>query len=313
MGKNKRKTSKGPAVAICILLVLVLCAAGVTGYYYKKAKDERLKLPALEEQLKASEDKYSELSEKNAELQEEYSYYGDMQKNIENTKSEVFELASQLEQKILNKETDYKIAYFTFDDGPYYGTYEVLDILKQYDIKATFFTTSVNGEYCYDNADVPTAPLYMEYVKGGHTIANHTFNHGIRAGLYKSVDSFMDMVEKQEEAIKEKADGYTAQIVRFPGGSATAGKLKSGISQALSEKGYAWVDWTAANGDGDGTLTEKNAVSNFEKTMGDGIEVILLHDYSPITRANLPKYIEYCNENNYICLPLFYESVAVNK
>lgn len=313
MGKNKGKTSKGPAVAICILLVLVLCAAGVTGYYYKKANDERLKLPLLEEEVKESEEEYEKLSEKNAELKEEYASVSDIQKATEETKAEVFELAAQLEQKILNKETDYKIAYFTFDDGPYYGTYEVLDILKQYDIKATFFTTSVNGETCYDNESEPTAPLYMEYVKAGHTIANHTFNHGLRAGLYNSVDNFMDMVEKQEDVIKEKADGYTAQIVRFPGGSATAGNLKSGISEALSKKGYAWVDWTAANGDGDGTLNEKNAMSNFEKTMGDGIEVILLHDYSPITRANLPKYIEYCNENNYICLPLFYESAAVNR
>ena len=313
MGKNKRKASKGSAIAICILLVLVICSAAVTGYYYKKAKEVRSQLPELQAQIKSYEDEYDKLQEENETLQEEYKSASTVPEQIESTKTEVFGLASELEQRIQNKTTDYKIAYFTFDDGPYYGTYEVLDILKQYDIKATFFTTSINGEYCYDNSEVASAPIYMEYVKAGHTIANHTFNHGIRNGLYKSVDSFMEMVDKQEEAIKEKADGYTAQIVRFPGGSATAGKLKSGISEALSAKGYAWVDWTAANGDGDGTLTEKNALSNFKKTMGDGIEVILLHDYSSITRANLPAYIEYCNENNYICLPLFYDSVAVNK
>lgn len=40
----------------------------------------------------------------------------------DSVKDEVFKLALELENKIIKKETDYKIAYLTFDDGPYYST-----------------------------------------------------------------------------------------------------------------------------------------------------------------------------------------------
>ena len=60
-------------------------------------------------------------------------------------------MLKELEDSILNGTSDKKIAYLTFDDGPYYNTYKVLKILKENKVKATFFTTNVNGEHCFDN------------------------------------------------------------------------------------------------------------------------------------------------------------------
>ena len=99
-----------------------------------------------------------------------------------------------------------KAVYLTFDDGPYYNTYKVLDILDENNVKATFFTISANGEYCYDNKSENCFNLYKEYYKRGHTIANHTYTHAIFKGLYNSSDSFMDAIERQEEHIKNLTD-----------------------------------------------------------------------------------------------------------
>ena len=238
-------------------------------------------------------------------------------KNIDNTTKDqmkkVFELASQVEKRIQNKQTKYKIAYLTFDDGPYYNTYKVLSILKQYGVKATFFTTNVNGEKCYDNKNANCQELYKEYAKANHTIANHTYTHGWNKGLYRSVDTFMDAIKKQEELIKSKT-GIVTNIARFPGGSSTPGKTKgAAMKKALSQNGYGWVDWTAQDGDGGSLNDRATGWKRFTSSIDNPIEVVLFHDYHKITTAMLPDVIKYLQDRNYILLPLFYESVMINK
>lgn len=79
--------------------------------------------------------------------------------------------------------------------------------------------------------------MYQEYLKRGHTIANHTYSHGIKRGLYNSEKTFIDSVKKQEDLINSQT-GYITNIVRFPGGSATAGKLKNSIIEELRKNNY---------------------------------------------------------------------------
>lgn len=241
--------------------------------------------------------------------------------NIDNTTKEqmekVFKLASEVEQKIKKKETKYKIAYLTFDDGPYYNTFKVLKILKQYKVKATFFTTNVNGEKCYDNKNYNCQSLYKEYAKDNHTIANHTYTHGWNKGLYRSAATFIDAVKKQENLIKSKT-GIVTNIMRFPGGSGTP-KAQGGTTRfnsmvaELRKNGYGWVDWTAQDGDGGSLNNKTTGWNNFKNSINDSIEVVLFHDYSAITTSLLPDAIKYLQERNYILLPLFYESVMINK
>jgi peptidoglycan/xylan/chitin deacetylase (PgdA/CDA1 family) len=245
-------------------------------------------------------------------IQEEIISYQNIDNTISNTRNEYFQELKRLEDSIVDGSSDKKIAYLTFDDGPYYSTYRVFDILDQYGVKATFFTTNTNGEYCYDNKNENCQIRYQEYLDRGHTIANHTYTHAIFRGLYSSVDSFMDAVIKQEELVYSKT-GYTTNIVRFPGGSATAGSLKEPIIERLRERGYGWVDWNAMDGDG-GALDSSNQAWNiFVNSINENLEVILYHDYNDITINLLPDMIEYLQNNGYICLPLFYESSKINK
>ena len=234
-------------------------------------------------------------------------------KDVSFYKSEYFNSIKDLEDRILANKSDIKIAYLTFDDGPYYNTYKVLDILDKYDVKATFFTTSINGNKCYDNKNYDCFKLYEEYEKRGHTIANHTYTHAIRKGLYSSVDSFINSLKKQENHVKKYANGYVTNIVRFPGGSGSAGKLKGKIKEKLREIGYGWVDWNGNDGDGGILKSKDQARKNFYNSINEKIEVILFHDYSKYTTSLLPEFIEYLQNQGYIMLPLFYESNMINK
>ena len=85
------------------------------------------------------------------------------------------------------------------------------------------------------------------------------------------------------------------------------------IQDELRKNGYGWVDWSALDGDG-GNLKSKDAAwSNLKNSINEDIEVVLFHDYSLITTSILNDFIKYLEENNYIILPLFYDSIKVNK
>lgn len=266
----------------------------------------------LNNELNTKTNTYNENKNINNNLENKINELNNIVQNTEVTKQQIFSLAKDLEQKIINGNTNYKIAYLTFDDGPYYLTDKYLEVLKQYNVKATFFTIGSGKERCYDNKNVSCMETYKKIVDDGHTIANHTYSHGIFYGLYSSTNSFITQVKKQEDLIREKT-GVTTNIVRFPGGSGTAGRLKSSIIEELRKNGYGWVDWTALDGDG-GTLTSSTQAWNtFTNSINDNIEVVLFHDYNNITLSILPQAIEYLQNNNYILLPLFYDSITINK
>ncbi len=312
MAGTSRK-SKGKLIIICLLLLFIVAEVFAYFYFDKKIKAVNEENDKKSEEVIVKEKELETKKDELKELEETLENYKNVETKIEELKKELFTYAKELEDKIIAGESDKKIAYLTFDDGPYYNTYNVLDVLDRYNVKATFFTTSINGEFCYDNKNEVCFKLYKEYIKRGHTIANHTFTHGIWRGLYSSVDSFMTAVANQEEQIKNQTGGYVTNILRFPGGSNTARGLKNGIIEKLKEKGYGWVDWTAQDGDGGELNSTTEAWSNFKSSINQNIEVVLFHDYSKITLAILPDAIEYLQNNGYILLPLFYESNMINK
>lgn len=315
METNKIKNRKSPIFIIVSLLSFIILTI-ILIYDYHTLNDLLLKNKALNNSLIDINNNYNQKIAKKNELTNRIDELGNIDELIISTKNEVFDLASKLENKIINNETNYKIAYITFDDGPYYATDKVLDILNKYNVKATFFTIGLDKDICFDNKNYSCADTYKKIADNGHTIANHTYSHLIFKGLYSSPDAFINQVKKQEELIKERT-GTTTNIVRFPGGSSTAKSLCGNgyyqIIEMLKNNHYGWVDWTAQDGDGGYLPSYEKAWSNFTSTINENIEVILFHDYSNITIAMLPQAIEYLQNNNYILLPLFYDSIKVNK
>ena len=307
--EKKIRKNKELIVLCCLSLFLV---SVISSFYYFYFSD---KYSSLYKEFQIKEKKIHEKEDELSKLDDEIHTYHEVDKEIESVKKEFFSVAKKLEDDIKNGTSDKKIAYLTFDDGPYYNTYRVFDILDQYHVGATFFTTSANERYCYDNKGYDCYQLYPEYIKHGHTIANHTYTHAIFKGLYNSSDTFMDAVEKQHEHVKTETNGYVMNILRFPGGSDTANhfKVRDSIISRLKEKGYGWVDWTALDGDGGYLPTREKAWSTLTNSINDNIEVVLFHDYHAITTSILPDAIEYLESHGYVLLPLFYESSMVNK
>jgi len=311
MARNERKNNK-----VIIVIILFFAIISILAYFiyeniehYKNNQNEIIKLTTtLNEKI---EEKNTSNTENN-ELLEKINHLKNIEKETTELKEEVFNLAKNLEQDIINKKSTKKIAYLTFDDGPYYLTHKFLDVLEQYNVKATFFTIGSDKKKCYDNRSKECYPLYKKIVDSGHTIANHTYSHAIWGSLYKSTNNFINQVKKQENLIKEQT-GVTTNILRFPGGSSTAGKLKNSIINELRKNNYGWVDWTSQNGDGGSISSKEQALKTFKNSINENIEVVLFHDYNNITLSMLPDAIKHLENKGYILLPLFYESVMINK
>ena len=310
MGKHGKRIKQGFIIINFIVFVAFLVLSYLEYQKYEdinKKKDNIIKEYKEITNHKDLDDK--KIDEINAKIDE----LNNIDDKIKEKQKDVFKLAAEVEQKIKKGETKYKIAYLTFDDGPYYNTYKVLKILRENKVKATFFTTNTNGEHCYDNKSKNCHEVYAAIAKDNHTLANHTYTHGWNRGLYTNVNTFMDAVKKQEKLIKEKT-GVVTNIVRFPGGSSTPGATRGkAMKQALYKAGYGWVDWTASDGDGGSLPNYETGMKNFKGSIGDKIEVVLFHDYHQVTTAMLPEVIKYLRNKNYILLPLFYESSMIHK
>ena len=165
-----------------------------------------------------------------------------------------------------------KKVYLTFDDGPSDYTDEILDILKEKGVKATFFVVAKEQEYY---------PAYQRIVEEGHSIGIHSYSH-IYESVYKNLDFFKSDVESMHNLIYN-VTGYDAWLYRFPGGSSnkTSGVDIQDCMEYLDENGYVYFDWNAQNGDAvdyyiSPDQLNYNVMSSVRSNSGD--TVVLMHD-----------------------------------
>lgn len=170
-----------------------------------------------------------------------------------------------------------KYVYLTFDDGPSARTSEVLDLLKKYNAKATFF---VIGSYMGTYGNQLT-----RMANEGHAIALHSNTHNY-AGIYKSSEAFWS----DQAAIGAKVASYigkTPTIFRFPGGGSNTVSRKycSGIMTTLAaeaaQKGLRYYDWNISSGDASGnSVSAVSIANNVLKGINAGYAtpIVLMHD-----------------------------------
>lgn len=192
------------------------------------------------------------------------------------------------------------IIYLTFDDGPsVQNTAQILDLLKEYGIKATFFVVG------YSEAE---EDLIKREVEEGHTVGLHGYSHDY-SKIYTSIENLMDNFYDLKKQIYETTDGYEAKFIRFPGGSSnTVSKpYKEGImteaTKKVIEEGFVYFDWNVDVDDaGKAKKMSQKIYENFVKGLIPGkINVVLLHDSygHQATREALRDIIEYGISNGY--------------
>ena len=176
----------------------------------------------------------------------------------------------------------------TFDDGPHSEkTPEILDILQEYEVKATFF---VVGENIQSNAEI-----FERIISDGHEVGNHTFRHKY---LIKNRNSRRDMereIDLCDDEIFNHSE-YSSVLFRPPGGIYDAT-----LASVCNDRGYSMVLWSIDTRDWDGRKAadiENEILSN----VSDG-SIILMHDYvcgesytAEALRSVIPKLKElgYC-------------------
>ncbi|MBE6881560.1 MAG: polysaccharide deacetylase [Ruminococcaceae bacterium] len=174
-----------------------------------------------------------------------------------------------------------KTVYFTFDDGPSEVTEEILDILKEKNIKATFFVIGPSG----DKTDERIYRIFSE----GHTIGLHTMSHDYDK-IYSSPKEFMEDIEYERSWVYS-VTGEECKIFRFPGGSMNSTVERwfiAEVTKEAEEKDYIWYDWNADAKDSLGRLLSPEEIAEnvlSSEAVGAGDVIVLMHDSSTRTTA----------------------------
>ncbi len=170
------------------------------------------------------------------------------------------------------QENDTHKVYLTFDDGPSSNTAQILDILKKYDLKATFFVIGREGEE-YEE-------LYKRIVEEGHTLAMHSYTHKYKV-LYESLESFVDDFSRIQNYLY-KVTGKECLYYRFPGGSSNhvSNTDMTEFISYLNEQGITYFDWNVSSGDATSqAYTPEELVQNVTSDIVKyKTSIVLMHD-----------------------------------
>lgn len=196
-------------------------------------------------------------------------------------------------------EKDEKTLYLTFDDGPHpIATPFVLDQLKKYNAKATFFCI---GRNVADHADI-----YKRIIDEEHTVGNHTYDHlnGWKVKDQKYID---DVVKASEVINSNMFRPPYGRITRFQS-AALSGKLDSKSSSFnIQHAPFNIIMWSVLSGDWDNKISGKKCYENVVLNAKSG-SIVVFHDSAKaLDRLQfvLPKVLEHYTSQNFVlkCLP----------
>ncbi len=295
LGKNARPIAVG-LVAVLVAAVLIIAAVGSAGGKGKTA-DEQTASSAPDER----DNEISRLQEENAQKDQRIGEY----------ESRISELEAQLAAKKsgLQNGNETKTCYLTFDDGPSNNTEKILDILKENDVKATFF---VIGRSKLD--------LVKREKEEGHTVALHSYTHEYEQ-VYTSVNAYFEDLQKISDAV-ESIIGEKCDIIRFPGGSSNTISanyckgLMTELTKQVEEKGYTYVDWNSDSGDATGNNVPVDKIMANIRNGGTKAStmVVLMHDTDAkkTTAEALPQIIQFYRDAGYSFAGLTKDTPAVH-
>jgi peptidoglycan/xylan/chitin deacetylase (PgdA/CDA1 family) len=204
---------------------------------------------------------------------------------------------SSFQQQLNTVTPNGKVIYLTFDDGPGERTPELLDVLRKYDVKATFFV--VNSKY---------VNTIKRIAQEGHSIGVHANSHNYKK-IYASEDAYFKDLNSMRDIIT-RLTGKEPTLLRFPGGSSnTVSKFNPGImttlAQRVKEIGLRYFDWNVDSNDAGGAKTANQVFHNVTKGVSSKqISVVLQHDTKGYSIDAVERIIRWGLQNGYTFLPL---------
>ena len=215
--------------------------------------------------------------------------------------------ANEVEKMLEGKDTDNnKQVFLTFDDGPSKYTPEVLKILKEKDVHATFFVLGSQLENSSKNKE-----YLKQEILDGNAIANHTFSHSFKK-LYPhnrvDVDVFMGEINKTNNIMKSiLGNDFNARVLRMPGGYMSRRYYHDEnlpeLNSKFAKEHITSIDWDGETGDATGRrYTPDQLVNNaIKETKNDTHIILLMHDSATkkSTVEALPDLIDYYKSHGY--------------
>lgn len=182
-----------------------------------------------------------------------------------------------------------KEIYLTFDDGPIPEiTPWVLEILKKFNAKATFF--------CVGHNIAKYPEIFCQILNQKHTIANHTYHH--LNGWKTSVDDYLKNIERCTLEIEKHVPNFKNELLFRP----PYGKIKKKQAKILQEQGYKIIMWDVLSGDFDKEITQETCYKNVVENVENG-SIVVLHDSQKSFKNlqhTLPKILKFFIEKNYV-------------
>jgi peptidoglycan/xylan/chitin deacetylase (PgdA/CDA1 family) len=178
-------------------------------------------------------------------------------------------------------ETEKKIA-LTFDDGPTEFTLEVLELLKKYNAKATFFCIGKNIE--------KHPEILQRTIDEGHLVGNHSYSHSKFFDFYHE-DKVTDELRKTDKLL-EKFTSKKINFFRPPYGVTTPS-----IRRALKVTKHKVIGWNIRSLDG-GIKNPDLILNRIKKRVSPG-GIVLLHDTAPHSVSVLEQFLQFLQQNNY--------------
>ncbi len=278
----KKYVDKKRIIFTTIIVILIIITLGFIMYY---SVDTIIRLKK---------------SKKFAEQLMEYSkQQEEVKKQEEERKSKIPKLTDSGKKNMESiYKCDTKRVFLTFDDGPSVNTADVLDILKEKEVKATFFVLGTQVERMPE--------IVKRAYQEGHYIANHGHSHKY-SKIYSSPEMVLEEYNQCNLAIAKAIEipEYNSHLFRFPGGS-MGGKyanLKSQAKTLLEQNDILYIDWNALTGDSEkNNPSEEYLMENLQKTtQNKNSIVILMHDAQAkrVTVDFLPKVIAFFQQQEY--------------
>ena len=193
---------------------------------------------------------------------------------------------------------DSRRVFLTFDDGPSTNTATILDILKQENVKATFFELGSRVEQMPE--------LVKRAYDEGHYIASHGYPH-VYSQIYTTPQTVLDEYNQSIQAIRNSIgeSEYDPHLFRFPGGlpGGKYAEIKAQAAQLLLDNKILNVDWNALSGDAEGNnIPTEQLLARTNETVGSKNNVVLLmHDAQTkaTTVEALPQIIAFFRDRGY--------------
>ncbi|MGA2090952.1 MAG: polysaccharide deacetylase family protein [Endomicrobiales bacterium] len=182
---------------------------------------------------------------------------------------------------------DKKAIALTFDDGPGPWTERILAVLKEHNVKATFFMEGQQAQY--------RPKLVVAVRDGGHEIGNHTYSHK-NFYAYKKDDKKEVLERELQQASQyiDKASGVTPHLLRMP-----YGYCKEWSREVASKQGYVMINWSF--GCDWNKMTPTAVYEAYAKNIHAGA-IFLMHDGGSNRKSTyeaLPKLIDEIKRQGY--------------